>query len=232
VELLTAGTLGADLSAEGAAHVRQVMHHLGIRIHDGAKVTHLTDGAAHLADGSRMPFDVAVWTSGFRVSPLATEAGLPVNQRGQIMTDASLRAVDHTNLFAVGDAAEAYGVGDDPLRMACATAMPMAAHAADNLARLLQGETPEPFGFRYVIRCISLGRKDALVQTVDGADRPRPRITTGWQGALVKEGICRFVVYTILLERNLRRPVFDWPKPKVARRVERHDAYDSTLRPV
>ena len=101
--------------------------------------------------------------------------------------------------------------------MACATALPMGAYAADALAALVTGQTPKSFRFSYVIRCISLGRHDALVQTVEADDRPTSRIISGRAGALVKEMICRYTVMGVQGERALRLPLYTWPQPKVER---------------
>ncbi len=218
VELLTAGTLGDDLAPAGQAYLRQALYRLGVTLREGVRVARLTEGAAHLADGESLPFDLCLWTSGFSVSPLAREAGLPVNGRGQLLTDPFLRVVGHDHMFAVGDAAESLGGGETALRMACATAMPMGAHAADALAALASGGTPAPFRFGYVIRCISLGRRDGLVQSVHADDMPTPNVLTGRAGALVKELICRYTVLGLTGERRLRQPLFYWPQPRRARR--------------
>lgn len=217
VELLTAGTLGADLAPAGQAYLRRTLDRLGIGLRENARVADLTAGEAHLTDGSIVPFDLCLWTSGFSVSPLAREAGLPVNARGQLLTDDRLRVVGHDRIFAVGDAAESFGGREEALRMACATAMPMGAYAADALAALVAGQTPAPFRFGYVIRCISLGRHDGLVQMVQADDSPTPNVLTGRAGALVKELVCRYTVLNLRGERKLRQPLYRWSQPRAAR---------------
>jgi NADH dehydrogenase FAD-containing subunit len=115
-------------------------------------------------------------------------------------------------VLVAGDAAHVDSTA--PIRMACATAMPMGAHAADVVAAELQGREPEPFSFRYMIQCISLGRHNGLVQMVNADDSPRERIITGRTAALVKEIICRFTVWSMALER---RPAgaYRWPHGRV-----------------
>jgi NADH dehydrogenase FAD-containing subunit len=115
-----------------------------------------------------------------------------------MQVDAALRSVAHPNIYAVGDAAAT------PLRMACATAMPMGAYAADHLAARLNGQPQiEPFRFAYVLQCLSLGRRRALVQFVDRDDTPQERIITGWWGARIKELICRFTVWSLRWEKRV-----------------------------
>jgi monoamine oxidase len=53
--------------------------------------------------------------------------------------------------------------------------------------------------FKYFNQCISLGRKDGLIQFVHQDDSPRPAILTGRAAAIYKEAVVRG---TILFERN------------------------------
>ena len=206
VTLATAGTFGADLHPNGAAYLRQQFGRLGVHLHENSRITHLTAGMAHTAVGSPMPFDVCLSAVSFSVSPLAREAGLAVDEQGRAVVNGALQAVGHPEMYVVGDAAAA------GLRMACATAMPQGAYVADHLAAVVRGTAvPQPFRFGYMLRCISLGRRAGLVQVVDSADKPQPRVLTGWLGARVKELICRSTIWGILLEKKLPGS-YRWPQ--------------------
>ena len=98
--------------------------------------------------GSSIAADVVLWTSGTRVSPLAAAAGLTVDERGRIVTDATLRSVSHPDVYAVGDAAairQGYGV----MHGTCQSGMPTGVHAAVSIVRVLTGKRPKPFRFGY-----------------------------------------------------------------------------------
>lgn len=193
VTLTMRGRLGGDLSAKGAAHVRQVFHRLGIEVRDNTDLARVEADRAIARTGEPLPFDVAVNCAGFRVPALAREAGFAVNEQGQLLIDAYSRAINHPNVFGAGDAAAFEAAANMPLRMACATALPMAAAAADNLVATLTQHELQPFRFGYVIQCISLGRHDGLVQRVDAHDVPFDSIITGRAGVWIKERILRFV---------------------------------------
>jgi hypothetical protein len=76
--------------------------------------------------------------------------------------------------------------------------------------RLLHGAPLEPFAFNFLIRCISLGRRDALVQRVEADDTPRPTVHTKLQAVVTKELICRMTFATA--HNELRwRPFYWWP---------------------
>ncbi len=196
VTLVTCDRFGSELSEAGAAHVRQVFARLGIKIIDQTRVKSVT---AHTlqTDNGAMTFDLCLWAGPFTVPSLAREAGLTVNDGGQALVDSHLRSVSHPEIAVVGDAADLTGAVEAPIRMACATALPMGAYAADDLAARLRGKAHRPYDFAYSFRCISLGRRDGLIQFVDADDQPKKRIFTGWLAARFKELICRSTVWQI-----------------------------------
>jgi NADH:ubiquinone reductase (H+-translocating) len=209
VTLVTQGTLGDGLSAAGAAHVRGAMDRLGVRVLEGQPVRCIEAERLLLGNGEWVAYGRVVWAGGFTVPTLAREAGFSVNAQGQIRVDEHLRSVSHPAVFAIGDSAI---LETHPLRMACATASPMAAHTADVMAALLQGEAPQPFRFGFVIRCISLGRRDALVQMVNADDSPREQIYTGRVAVWIKELILKGTVWILYWEKGMPG-FYTWPRP-------------------
>jgi NADH dehydrogenase len=201
--LVTAGALDDDLSPRGAAHVRRVAGRLGLRLVEHAAVAAVHPGGLTLADGTEEPADVVVWTGGLVVSDLAARAGLAVDAHGRVLVDAALRSTSHPEVVAIGDAAAGHAADGGLVRMACATAMPAAQHAARTVAALLAGREPRPWRFRYAIRCVSLGRRDGLVQVVHTDDRPRELALTGRAAARVKEAI---VVNALRVQTHPRIP--------------------------
>lgn len=204
VRMLTGGPLGPGLSEQGRAHVAGVLARGG-EVVEHAPVARIERGWIELADGSVLPSDVTVWAGGFTgANPLAREAGLAVDASGRMLVDASLRSRSHPNVFGAGDAALAPGLnGGVKLRMACATALPMAAHASDNVLAALDGREAKPMRHRYYVQCISLGRGDGLVQRVDALDAPLPKVHTGRPAARFKELICRSTLWSLALERRM-----------------------------
>lgn len=214
VSLVTQGAFGDAMSPAGASHLRKVFHRLNIAITEHTRILRIDEQQAVSIDGMTFPFDLCVNTSGFVAPALAREAGFAVNALGQMEIDAFMRSVSHPNVYAAGDAAVFEDSADMPLRMACATAMPMAAHVADNLAALLHNRPHQPFGFGYALRCISLGRREALVQFVDADDRPVDRIITGKAGGAFKEMILRATVF--FLKSPKRAALYRGPRSRTA----------------
>jgi NADH dehydrogenase FAD-containing subunit len=206
VTMATRGALGESLSRQGADYVRRVFTEMGITLLETTGIVGIEATHACTEGGQTIPFDACLWAGSFRVPPLARRSGLPTDSAGRVLVDGYLRSPAYPNLYAVGDAAST------SLRMACATALPMGAYAADHLAAHLTGQpSPNPFPFAYLLQCVSLGRRQGLVQFVHGDDRPREQVITGRLAAFVKEAICRYTVWSLQLEK--RWPgTYRWPE--------------------
>lgn len=197
ITLVTSGQFGDDLSARGQAHLSAVFARMGIQVIENRRVMRVESSQVVTSDGNTIPFDVCLWAGAFSVSPLARESGLSVDAWDRVKIGEDLRSISHPSIYVVGDAAAS------GLRMACATAMPMGAHAADNVQADLDGDVIKPLRFGFAVRCISLGRRDGLIQVVDRFDQPQETIFTGRAAALFKESICLFAYHSLHVEKRL-----------------------------
>ncbi|MET9395182.1 FAD-dependent oxidoreductase [Streptomyces sp. NPDC006624] len=211
VALAARGGLGDWLSDKGRAHLRRVFGRLGVTVHEHTAVTAVEADRVTTADGAAIPAAVTVWTAGFAVHPIAAATTLEVTDRGQIVVDRTMRSVSHPDVYAVGDAAMAMGPGGKPLRMSCATGTPMAWQAADALAARLTGGRLPDVPLRYFNQCVSLGRREGLIQYVTADDRAVRAALTGRLAAVYKEVICKgaawAVAHPVLLPARRRRVV-------------------------
>ncbi|MFI2362476.1 NAD(P)/FAD-dependent oxidoreductase [Promicromonospora sp. NPDC019610] len=189
VALAVRGGLGDWLSAAGQRHLRAVLDRLGVTVHEHADVTGVDATAVETHDAT-IPADVAVWATGFGVHPIAAATSLRVGADGRIVVDGTMRSVSHPDVYAAGDAALAHGPVDNVLRMSCASGIPMAWQAADSIAaRLTGGRLPHtPLG--YVHQCVSLGRRDAVIQLVTADDQAKDAAPGGRLAARYKELVC------------------------------------------
>ncbi|MFF3945114.1 NAD(P)/FAD-dependent oxidoreductase [Streptomyces sp. NPDC001902] len=191
VALAAHGGLGDWLSAKGARHLRKVVDRLGITVHEHTTVTAVAADHVTTADGTSVPAAVTVWTTGFAVHPIAGATTLETTGTGRIVVDGTMRSVSHPDVYAIGDAALAMGPGDKPLRMSCASGIPTAWQAADAIAARLTGGKLPNTPLRYFNQCISLGRKEGLIQYVTADDRAVSAALTGRLAALYKELVCK-----------------------------------------
>ncbi|MGW5775662.1 NAD(P)/FAD-dependent oxidoreductase [Streptomyces sp. NPDC003863] len=190
VTLAARGELGDWLSEKGRRHVRKVFADLGVTALENTSVTAVEADRVTTPAGS-VPAAATVWTTGFAVHPIARATTLDVTETGRIIVDGTMRSVSHPDVYAVGDAAQAMGPGDKPLRMSCASGTPMAWQAADAItARLTGGKLPKT-PLRYFNQCISLGRREGLIQYVTADDRSVGAALTGRLAARYKELVCK-----------------------------------------
>ncbi|MGC2997325.1 NAD(P)/FAD-dependent oxidoreductase [Streptomyces sp. G35A] len=197
VALVARDGLGDWLSDKGRRHLRKVCGKLGITVHEHTTVTGVEAGRVTTADGRTVPAAVTVWTTGFAVHPIVRATSLEVTGTGRIVVDATMRSVSHPDVYAIGDAAMAMGPGDKPLRMSCASGTPAAWQAADAIAARLTGGKIPNVPIRYFNQCISLGRKEGLIQYVTADDRAVNAALTGRLAAVYKELVCKGAVWGV-----------------------------------
>lgn len=202
--------VGDWLSDKAQRHLHQVVDRLGITLHEHTDVVDVDATGVGTGAGGRIPAEVTVWTAGFATHPIAAATPLRVAATGQIVVDGTMRSVSHPDVYAVGDAAIADGAGGRPLRMSCASGIPMAWQAADALAARLAGRAVPEKPIGYYLQCISLGRRDGIVQFVTPDDRVKPSAVTGGPAARIKELICAGAGWsvshpTVLLATRRRR---------------------------
>ena len=205
VTLLSRGPVLGPLPAASRRYVVRSLTRLGVTVRQGDGVGRVLDGAVELADGTRLPSDVTVWTASFAVPDLARRSGLAVDSIGRLLVDEQLRVPAFPEIFGAGDAVHPPASVGSHLRMGCAIAMPIGGHAADNVLAVLRAQAPTPLDVGFGAQCISLGRKDGIIQLLTRADQPVGVRLTGRPGAWVKEFVCA-VVATGSVRRERTHP--------------------------
>ncbi|MGK5498178.1 NAD(P)/FAD-dependent oxidoreductase [Streptomyces sp. URMC 125] len=206
VALAARGELGAWLSPKARRHLRQAFDRLGITVHEHTGIEAVEPTRAVAADGTSIPAEVTVWSAGFAVHPIAAAGGLEVAGTGRILVDRTMRSVSHPDVYAVGDCAHVIGDNGRPLPMSCASAGCTATQAtAAIIARLTGGEVPTT-ALKYHGNHISLGRRDAIFQMVDGDARPKTWYLGGRTAARLKSGVLKTAGW------GIAHPTFGMPK--------------------
>ncbi|WP_030020783.1 NAD(P)/FAD-dependent oxidoreductase [Streptomyces monomycini] len=202
---LVGQTIGASLSAGARKRVLTGLERLRVEVVEDA-VARIDPGAGdgggdvvRLRAGRQFASGLTLWAVIGSVPDLAARSGLEVDDAGRAVVDGFLRSVTDPRIFVVGDCAAVPGS-----RAACATAMPQGAHAADTLARSVQGRRPQPYAMGYTGQGVSLGRRDGLLQ-VDRRDGTARRLhLAGRAAAVIKEQVCRYAKF------GARTAVYAW----------------------
>ncbi|MFF3603805.1 NAD(P)/FAD-dependent oxidoreductase [Streptomyces sp. NPDC002463] len=206
VTLVARGELAARLSAGARDHLRRACARLGITVLEHTTIESVEATRVVCADGTALASDATVWTAGFAVSPLAAAGGLDVTEDGRVVVDRTMRSVSHPDVYAVGDSAYALGDNGLPLPMSCASAGYTGMQATNAAVGRLTGRTFGNTKLEYVGNHISLGRRDGILQLVDGEGRAKPKHLGGRTAARVKAGILWMSLWTT------SHPTFGLPK--------------------
>jgi NADH dehydrogenase len=127
----------------------------GIDIRVNTTLEAVEPHAAHLSDGTQLLTSTVVWTAGVRANPFLSELGLPLDERGRVRVDETLRVETTEHVWALGDCAAVPNAATpgtvDP---------PTSQHAlrqAKRLARNIAGER-RPYRYRTLGEVATLGR--------------------------------------------------------------------------
>lgn len=210
VVLVSARTLLPRMRPAARRAIGRVLRGLGVVVLEDTPVLRLVPGAAHLASGATLPFDTCVLAASFAVPDLARVSGLAVDDLGRLRVDERLRSIDDPRILGAGDAVVLPPAVGAHLRMACAAALPLGAHAAEVVLAQLRGQEPAPASAGFLLQCLSLGRERGYVQLVHPDDSPRAFHVAGGLAARVKEAVCRRVVSAPVAECT-RPGAYRWP---------------------
>lgn len=193
---LVASALAGELSPRARAHVARYFARQGAELRLGTRVR--SAAPDHLeTDRGPVPFDLCLWTAGFRAARPLAGLDVELDPMGRILVGPDLRLPGRPDVQVIGDAGVPTGMATVP-RPGCKSAMPLAAHAIDVLAG-----ASGPFRWRDAMTCLSLGRRDGVIQALraDGAFGPT---LTGRPAAWVKERVARYVLWSLAAERDDR----------------------------
>jgi NADH dehydrogenase len=112
--------------------------------------------AVILSGGERVLTSTLVWTAGARAHPLLADLGLPLDERGRVRVEPTLRVEGHEHVWALGDAARVPNAATpeafDP---------PTSQHAlrqARRLAKNISRSETRPYRYRMLGQVATLGR--------------------------------------------------------------------------
>jgi NADH dehydrogenase FAD-containing subunit len=202
VQLVTQDEFGSFMKKKIADYMQQSLQRLGVEIREHCAISEVKANEVLTASGAVLPHDVCVWAGGFSMPHLAREAGLAVNERGQILIDPFMRSISHPEIYAIGDAAQPLEAPGVAVRMAAFNAVVMGAHGADCLSAMLHGKEPQPFSFAYAGQAIALGRRDAIGFNTYPDDSPNSPYFTGRTGYVIREFFVRLLADLPNIERR------------------------------
>jgi NADH:ubiquinone reductase (H+-translocating) len=170
----------------------------GIEIHVSTMLESYDGVEALLSDGTRIRARTLVWTAGVRAHPLLAELGFPLDEKGRVLVDETLRVREREDVWALGDCtavpnAATPGELDPPT---CQHALRQARRQAKNLA----ARRPRAYRYRMLGQVATLGHYKGIAE-IPGL---RLRGFLGWFIART------YHLYQLPLFTRKLRVVADW----------------------
>jgi NADH dehydrogenase len=163
------GRVMPEISEDLANFAVRELRGRGIEIRTNTTLEELTDSTAKLSDGEVIPTRTCVWTAGVRPHPVIERLGLPLDDKGRIKVDETLRVTGVPNVWAIGDAAAV----PDPAKKRQVPTPPTAQHAirqgrraGRNIAAVLGTGRVRPFTYKTKGVFVDMGQGDAVASTL------------------------------------------------------------------
>lgn len=119
-----------------------------------------------------LPVDIVLWTVGTAVSPVIAALDLPKTPTGRLQVMPTLQVVDHPEIFALGDAADAVDEQGQAIPHTAQAAFQQADYAAWNLWASLSDRPLLPCRYSHLGEMLTLGTDRAALAglglTLDG----------------------------------------------------------------
>jgi NADH dehydrogenase len=147
-----------DAPADIDKELRRLCRPYPVFFHTNTSVSRVWKHSVDLADATRLPSQITIWTGGGMPPPLLYASGLSKTPNQWSPVSSTLQHIDYPNLFVVGDAASI----NSPLSKQAYHALDMGKTAADNIARHHLGKPLKDFKPSRKPMLVSFGDLDAF----------------------------------------------------------------------
>ena len=123
-------------SAKTALKSQRALEARGVRLVLGRRVMRISAGVVSLDNGEQFDADIVLWATSAVAPPLLERLGLPMDERGFLLTHPTLRTTRDVPVFAVGDTGT---IANSPTPKAGVYAVRQGMVLWENIQRTLQG---------------------------------------------------------------------------------------------
>ncbi|MDF3818262.1 FAD-dependent oxidoreductase [Leptospira sp. 96542] len=212
ITILDRGEFAGIFSDNVKKYIREKCEKNSITIKDKTKYLNFLNGFVHTEGSDPFQSDLVINCLGMLSSDIGKISNLPTNDKNQVIVNSYLQVNQYSNIFCIGDSAS---VKNSYLRSGCVTALPMGAYVADSIANRIKSKSVSKFDFKFIGRCVSLGRSDGIIQFTNPNDSPKNLFLKGKFAALFKELVVKFTVVSLYLEKVLPFRFYFWPKADI-----------------
>jgi NADH dehydrogenase len=149
----------AEVPPSLSEYTASLLHKRGVDVRLGTRLDSVEPDAITLSDGTRLETETLVWTAGITPNPVLQGLGVPLDDRGRVVVDSSLKVNDRDDVWALGDCARVPNLAtpDRPDPPTCQHAL----RQARRLAKSLRGQT-KPYRYRSLGGGATLGRDKGI----------------------------------------------------------------------
>ena len=140
---------------------RSALLRLGVDVRVGRAVTQVEQGAVWIGD-ERIEAHTIIWAAGVAAAPLSRDLGPNLDRVGRVIVEPDLSAPGHPGVFIAGDLASFSHQTGSPLPGVAQVAKQQGRRAADNVARLIAGQSTRPFRYIDPGNMATIGRNSAI----------------------------------------------------------------------
>jgi NADH dehydrogenase len=187
----------AEIPHRLGVYAARALARRGIEIRVGATLSGYDGRTATLSDGETVACRTLVWTAGVQASPLLADLGLPLDGRGRVRVDETLRVEGRADVWSLGDCAAVPNT-HTPGRLDPPTCQ-HALRQARRLAKNLHGPA-RPYGYRMLGQVATLGRYKGIAEVLGTR-------LSGFPGWFVAR---TYHLYALPLVSRKLRVVADW----------------------
>src|SRR5207237_3369769 len=132
-----------------------------------ARLESAEGGLMRLSNGTAFEAETLVWTTGVKAHPLLGRTGLPLDERGRLVVDESLRVKGVEGAWSAGDGAAVPDLVEGGICPPTAQhALRQARRLGENLAATIRGEELQAFRYRNLGSLVSLGRYKGVARVL------------------------------------------------------------------
>jgi NADH dehydrogenase len=165
------------------AYAQRELEHRGVTVRTGVGVTRIGPDSIQTAAGETVKTSTLVWAAGLQANPMAQSLGVPLAHGGRVPVGPDLQVAGFPGVFAIGDiAAMTDAKTGQVLPGLGAVAQQAGEHAGKSIARLVAGDSPQPFEYVDKGTMAQVGRGAAVVQLPRGVTMTGMAAWLAWLG--------------------------------------------------
>lgn len=137
-----------EMDEDLAQYATQTLEKRGVRVRVNTRVDRIEPGMVHLPDGESIPAETILMATGVIPSPHVSSLPLEKDKKGRVLTEPTMRAKGHNDIWALGDCASIPDPNGHPYPMLAQHAIREGPQLAKNISAAIHGQPLKPFVYQ------------------------------------------------------------------------------------